>query len=94
MHDRSGRGTDDQRFFLVQSSRGRVRRLVVDGDDRLRIRTVDVLRRERTRVLVRSGLTEGERLCTSPLETVADGMLVRAISAPLAPNEERPASGR
>lgn len=50
---------------------------VVDSDERLRIRGVDVFKRERERVILRSGLVEGERVCISPMEAVVDGMAVR-----------------
>lgn len=44
----------------------------------LRQRTVEVLRTEADRVLVRSGLRAGERVCVTTLETATDGMRVRA----------------
>jgi RND family efflux transporter MFP subunit len=53
--------------------------LIVDRDERLRARRVEVLRRERDRVLVRSGLEPGERVCTSVLDVVTEGMQVRTI---------------
>ncbi len=48
----------------------------LDGD-RLRIREVEVLRRERLRVLLGGGLAAGERIVTSSLDAVTDGMTVR-----------------
>lgn len=51
---------------------------VIDSADRLRFREVDVLRRQRERVLVRAGLEDGERVCVSTLETAVNGMQVRA----------------
>jgi len=56
---------------------------VIDADNNLRFREVEVFRREKTRVILISGLEEGELVCVSPLETVVDGMPVRAI-----PSEE------
>jgi RND family efflux transporter MFP subunit len=53
--------------------------LVVDGEDRLRYRQVDVLRSGRDEVVVRAGLEAGERVCVSPLEAVVEGMKVRPI---------------
>ncbi len=50
---------------------------IVDRDDRLRFRDVDILRVDRGNVYIRSGLAEGERICTSTLESALDGMLVR-----------------
>lgn len=51
--------------------------LVVDGDDRLRFRPVEILRSTSQEAIVSSGLAEGERLCISSLATVTDGMRVR-----------------
>ncbi len=56
--------------------RGGDRVLVVDGDDRLRFRDVEVLRRDDEQVVVGSGLVAGERLCLSNL-AATDGMRVR-----------------
>ena len=47
----------------------------------LRNRTIDVLRAEADRVLVRSGLRAGERVCVTTLDTATDGMRVRATAA-------------
>jgi RND family efflux transporter MFP subunit len=57
--------------------RGRDRVLIVDREDRLRFRDVDVLRVSRDEVLVQAGLTSGDRVCVSQLETPMDGMQVR-----------------
>lgn len=54
---------------------GRV--LVVDGDDRLRFRDVEVLKPDGESVVVSGGLEAGERVVISPLATVVDGMRVR-----------------
>lgn len=53
--------------------------LIVDSDNRLRFRDVELLRLHRDEVLIRSGLTAGERVCVSPLQTAVDGMAVEAI---------------
>lgn len=50
---------------------------VVEEGGVLRIRDVRVLRRERDRVLVASGLAGGERVVKSVLDVVTDGMQVR-----------------
>ncbi len=57
---------------------------VVDADDRLRARRVDVLRAGRDEVLIQAGLAAGERVVVSPLETAVEGMSVRPLSASLA----------
>jgi len=50
---------------------------VVDTDDRLRFREVDVMRTGRKDVVIRSGLEPGDRVCLSPLAAPTDGMRVR-----------------
>jgi RND family efflux transporter MFP subunit len=60
--------------------RGADRVLVVDDDEQLWWRAVEVLRTEGERVYVGAGsggLAAGERVCLSPLATVVDGMHVR-----------------
>jgi len=61
--------------------RGKGRVLLVDEEQRLRFREVDILRLARDEVVVRGGLEAGERVCVSPLETVVEGMLVRVSEA-------------
>jgi RND family efflux transporter MFP subunit len=53
--------------------------LVVDKENRLRFRDVDVLRETRDDVVLRSGLQDGELVCVSPLAAVTDGMEVRLL---------------
>ncbi len=50
---------------------------VVDSDNRLRFREVEVLREVNDLVYVKSGLNRGDRVCVSPLETALDEMPVR-----------------
>jgi hypothetical protein len=52
---------------------------VVDENGRIRFRDVEVLRVERSQVIVGGGLRDGERVCTSPLEAAVDGMAVRLL---------------
>ncbi|MEX1025305.1 MAG: efflux RND transporter periplasmic adaptor subunit [Planctomycetota bacterium] len=54
---------------------------VVDDDERLRFRGVEVLRRTESDVVVGSGIENGERVVVSPLEAPVDGMQVRPIEA-------------
>jgi RND family efflux transporter MFP subunit len=56
--------------------RGSDQMVVVDDEGRLRRRSVDLIRRDRDRVWVRSGLVAGERVCVTPLAIVVDGMQV------------------
>jgi RND family efflux transporter MFP subunit len=53
---------------------GRV--LIVDAEDRLRFREVRVLRAQKENVIVEAGLADGERVCTTPLSAVIEGMKV------------------
>jgi hypothetical protein len=52
--------------------------LVLDADERLRRRPVEVLRVDREQVLIRD-VRSGERVCVSPLQVFVDGMRVRPI---------------
>lgn len=65
------------------------RLMVVDADDRLRFREVEVIRTEDDTVVVGSGIEEGDLLPVSPLETPVDGMRVRTTLAddPRLPDE-------
>jgi RND family efflux transporter MFP subunit len=72
--------------------RGKSRVLVINGENRLHFRDVEVLKSDAETVVVDSGLEDGEHVCLSPLETVVDGMHVRVmeeqeISQP-SPDEE------
>ncbi len=60
--------------------RGADQVLVIDEDDRLRFRRVNLLRLEAENALVRSGLAGGERVCISTLDVVVEGMQVRILS--------------
>jgi multidrug efflux pump subunit AcrA (membrane-fusion protein) len=55
---------------------------VVDAGDRLRFKTVDVLRAKRDDVIIGRGLQPGDRVCVSPLAAAVDGMAVRIVSDP------------
>lgn len=54
--------------------------LIVDSENRLYFRDVDVLRVYRDDVYIRGGLAAGERVNISPLQTVVEGMRVQPIS--------------
>ena len=53
--------------------------VIIDDANRLRLRTVDVLRRGREHVLVRAGIERGERVCVSPLSVTVEGMEVTVV---------------
>lgn len=60
--------------------------LIIDGDNRLRFRAVNVLRLENDFVLIDSGLESGEVVNLSPIQTVVDGM---RVSLTFEPTEDR-----
>ncbi len=51
--------------------------LVVDAENRLRFREVEILRRAQDSILISSGLEDGELVCLSKLQGVTDGMRVQ-----------------
>lgn len=67
-------------FVLPRSAlRGADQVLVVDDENRLRVRNVEVLRGDGDQVAIGSGLEPGERVSVSPLDVAVDGMIVRTI---------------
>jgi multidrug efflux system membrane fusion protein len=76
-------GRETERLWRVPRSamRGEDRLLVVDAEDRLRIRSVRVVRMEGETALLGTGLVAGDRPCISPLATPVDGMRVRVSDA-------------
>lgn len=50
---------------------------VVDDENRLRILEVEIIRRERDEVMVRSGVDAGEKIVLTNLSGAAEGMLLR-----------------
>lgn len=80
-----GRTIDD----LVELPRSALRErdgavVVVDDEQRLRLRRVEVFRSERERVWIGAGLAPGERVVTTPLDIFVEGSVVRSatIEAP------------
>jgi hypothetical protein len=53
---------------------------VVDNDNRLHLRKVDVARVQGDEAIVQAGLEDGERVVTTTLKAVTDGMMVRTAS--------------
>jgi len=74
-----GRRVEDVAVVPRSALRGDERVLIIDKDNKLHFRTVEVLRADFETVIVSSGLNEGERICISPLEAVVDGMEVRVV---------------
>lgn len=53
--------------------------LIVDKDNRLRYRSVQVMRFEKDNVIISAGIEDGEVVNISPIQTVIDGMRVTPI---------------
>jgi len=56
--------------------------LIVDAENRLRRREVEVLRTDYESVLISEGLQPGDRVCVSPVEAFVDGLLVEVVVEP------------
>jgi len=52
---------------------------VMDADNRLQIRSVEVVRREREQVLVSAGLDGSEQVVVTPISGAANGLLLRTV---------------
>jgi len=75
----SGRVLEDIVVLPRSALRGRDQVVVVDAENRLRLRRVEILRKERETVVIAGGLAPGERICTSPLETIDEGSEVGLV---------------
>ena len=53
--------------------------LIVDPDNRLSFRTVEVMRHENDNILISTGLDTGEVINISPIQTVIEGMQVKPM---------------
>jgi multidrug efflux pump subunit AcrA (membrane-fusion protein) len=73
-----GRSLEDVVVLPRSAMREDDRVLVVNGEDQMYFRSVEVLRWEKDAVVIGSGLNEGERVCVSPIRAVVEGMKVRA----------------
>jgi multidrug efflux pump subunit AcrA (membrane-fusion protein) len=74
-----GRLLEDVVVLPRSALRGRDQVVIVDAESRLRLRHVDVLREQRETVVIDGGLAPGDRVCTSPLETVDEGTEVKIL---------------
>jgi RND family efflux transporter MFP subunit len=77
----SGRLLEDIVVLPRSALRGRDQVVVVDAENRLRLRRIEILRKERETVVIAGGLAPGELVCTSPLETVDEGSEVKIVVA-------------
>ena len=74
-----GRKVDNLIALPREAVRGNSRVLVVDTENRMWYRDVDIMRLENDRVLIQGGLADGERICMSPIQAVVDGMRVNVV---------------
>jgi RND family efflux transporter MFP subunit len=56
--------------------------VVVGAEDRIELRKIEVIKRNRNTVVVASGLAAGERICLTPLAVTIEGMAVSVIDTP------------
>jgi RND family efflux transporter MFP subunit len=76
----AGRLLEDVVLLPRSALRGRDQVVIVDSEDRLRLRHVEVLREQRETVVIDGGLAPGDRVCTTPLETVDQGTEVKVMA--------------
>jgi len=79
--DIEGRRLRDVVVLPRAAMRDDARVFVIDGDDRLRMRAVELVRATRETVVIGGGLRAGEQVVVSPLEAAVDGMRVRVQDA-------------
>ncbi len=88
--DVEGRSIESAVRVPLRAFYGADRLVLVTEDNRLKFRTVTVLRRQGDEAIVTSGLDNGERICLTPLEAVVEGMEVRVQDAEVEEPEEAP----
>ena len=78
--------------FLVPESAFRTQEtvLVVDNENRLHTREVSVIHRTDKEAWVTSGLTDGEKVCITPIEIISEGMQVKLVNPVEDSNETQP----
>jgi len=75
----SGREIDDIIALPRAVIRNNNQVLVVDAENKMRYRDVEIFRFEEERVLISGGLRPGETVCVSPIQAVVDGMSVQPV---------------
>lgn len=60
--------------------------MVVDDQDRLFLRQVELLSRNSEVAILTAGLEDGEKICASPPRTFSDGMRIRPVEEPWEPS--------
>lgn len=84
----SGKQVDD--IFVLPRSviRNNNQVLVVDAENKMFYREVDIYRLEENRVLISGGILPGEFICTSPIQAVVNGMSVQPVVESLSANSQ------
>ena len=75
----SGREIDDIIALPRAVIRNNNQVLVVDAENKMYYREVEIFRFEEERVLISAGLTPGEIVCISPIQAVVNGMSVQPV---------------
>ena len=75
----SGRTIDDIISLPRSVIRNNNQVLVVDAENKMYFREVEIFRLEEQQVLISGGLVPGERICISPIQAVVDGMVVQPL---------------
>jgi RND family efflux transporter MFP subunit len=76
----SGIAVEDVVVLPRSSLRNQNQVLIVDAENKIRLRTVTPLRLYQDSVLIADGLVEGDRVCVSTLQTAIEGMNVNPVS--------------
>ena len=87
-----GRSADDIVVVPRSAIRDGNRVLVVDDDDRLRLRTVSIARIYGADAYIDGGVHEGERVCITVLQAVTDGTRVNVVEVQAAPGAAKAGS--
>ena len=74
-----GKNVEDVVVLPRAAMRGLNQVLIIDDEQRLRFRRVEVLRADREQVILRNGLAAGEWVSVSALDAAMDGMKVRTM---------------
>ena len=82
----SGKKIKDVAVLPRSALRNENQMLVLDAENRLRFRQVEILKTDAENVYILEGLKNGEQVCISPLEAAIDGMPVKPFDEQAANN--------
>ena len=77
--DITGKTVDDIIALPRSVIRNNNQVLVVDAENKMYFREVEIFRLEEQKVLISGGILPGERICISPIQAVVDGMAVQPV---------------